>query len=476
MPRFIAENPGASRGGYDPAARLADFAAARHAFAAGASTPRAWLEERLAAITGREPGVHAFCHLDLAGARTAADQSTARWKAGRPLSALDGCAVGIKDTIDVRDMPSEMNSPIFKGHVPGHDGACVLALRQAGAVILGKTWVPELALGLPPPTRNPHDPRRTAGASSSGCGAAVGAGMVPVAIGNQTGGSLIRPSSFNGIYGFKPTHGALNIGGMHPIAASQDHIGPMTASLDDAWRTAWEISDRAGGHGGHPGLTGTAEPPRSLRPARLCWLRTLGWAQLDEASRTVFGQLLAALEAAGVGIVEAGNDGAVAELETLLLEADRLSNDIVMYEARWPMAAYVEGRHAGKISETGLARLRRGLAMTAHDYRAALAGRDAIRRAVRAIAARVDGFITFASSGPAPIDGLLDGSQEDRADAHLRTGSRSFLSPWSMVGGPSFSLPLFAVDGMPLGLQLLGAPDSDYRLCAVARWLDETMG
>lgn len=468
MPRIAIRNADAPQGGYNPASRLADFEGARAGFLAGTDTPRALLERGLAVIAAREEEVRAFAHLDIAGARAAADAATGRYRAGRPLSALDGCPIAIKDTLAVRGMPGEMNSAVFRGHVDTLDAACVMALRAAGGVILGKTQVPELTIGRAPPTRNPFDATRTAGASSSGSGAAVGAGMAPVAIGNQTGGSLIRPSSFNGIYGFKPSWGALNVAGMHAIAPSQDHIGPMAASLADAWRTAWEISARAGGHNGHPGLTGTAEPPRALRPRRIALLRTRGWAELDDATREGFTRVLAALEQAGAGIVEAGGDGALAELERLLLEADRISNDIIMYEARWPYGAWMAAHGEGALGEAVRARIAHGLAMTPADYRRALAERDAIRAAIGAIGAGVDGFITLASSGPAP----QDGAAADQAGAHMKTGSRSFLSPWSMVGGPSLSLPLLVVDGMPVGVQLMGLPDRDAALCAVAAWMD----
>lgn len=473
MPRIVTRNADTPEGGYDPARRLPDFEGARAAFLNGDDTPRALLERGLAIIASREAEVRAFAHLDIEGARAAADAATIRHRAGRPLSALDGCPIGIKDTLAVRGMPGEMNSAVFRGHVDTLDAACVGALRAAGCVILGKTQVPELTIGRAPPTRNPFDATRTAGASSSGSGASVGAGMVPVAIGNQTGGSLIRPSSFNGIYGFKPSWGALNVAGMHAVAPSQDHIGPMAASLADAWRTAWEISARAGGHNGHPGLTGTPEPPRALRPRRLAWLRTQGWAELDPATREGFTRALAAMEQAGVGIVEAGSDGALAEVERLLREADRISNDIIMYEARWPYGAWLATHGEVKMGEVKMgeavrARIAHGLAMTPADYRRALSERDAIRAAIAAVGAGVDAFITLASSGPAPQDGAAG----DQAGAHMKTGSRSFLSPWSMVGGPSLSLPILVVDGMPVGLQLMGLPDRDAALCAGAAWID----
>ena len=475
MPRIVEQNADASLGNYDPALKLPSFAAARQQFLAGSATPRDFLEAGIERIERLDNSVQAFCFTDFDAARASADASTTRYKENRPLSPLDGCPVGIKDTIDVRGMPSKMNSRLFGTDPVPYDAASVYALKQAGAIMVGKTHVPELAFGSLPPTRNPFDLRRTAGGSSSGCGASVGAGMVPVAIGNQTGGSLIRPSSFSANYGFKPSYGALNVGGMHPIAPSQDHIGPMAASLEDAWTTAWEISTRAGGHNGHPGLSGSGALPRANRPLRLAHLQTEGWSQLDDASRRAFERLAAQFAAAGVSIIDRDCDGDIARLEDLLAEGDRISNDIIMYEVRWPLVSYLDTHGSQALSETAKARLDHGLAMSPADYRRALAERDRIRALVMALGARADAFITMASSGPAPIDQKPADGHVDKPSAHKITGSRSFLSPWSMVGGPSFSLPLMAIDGMPQGLQLMGLPDADFRLTSFARWMDETV-
>jgi Asp-tRNA(Asn)/Glu-tRNA(Gln) amidotransferase A subunit family amidase len=317
--------------------------------------------------------------------------------------------------------------------------------------------MPELAMGKSGPTRNPFDLARTPGGSSSGSGACVGAGMVPVAIGNQTGGSLIRPSSYNGIYGFKPTHGALNVGGVFPIASSQDHIGPMAATLADAWLTAQQIAERAGGTAGHPGLGGAPELPAAVKPPRLVHLRTLGWRELDGASVQAFEMLVDRLRAAGVEVASEADSAGIAALERLLEEASAISNDIIMYEARWPSLADLEAR-PGSIGDRVMQRLVRGIEMTPLDYRSALERRDRIRRQVAEVASDASCFITLASSGPAPL-------------GHADTGSRAFLSPWSMVGGPSFSLPLLSVDQMPLGVQLMGVPDTDEYLTGIAHWI-----
>lgn len=477
MRRIARESGSDIRGGYDPDGheRLS-FSSAVADFRASRDTPRAFLERCLEALYARESELRAFAYVDVEGARRGADEATRRYREGRAMSPVDGCPVAFKDTLETADMPTQQNSELFKGWIGKRDAACVWALRSEGAVILGKTQVPELALGKPPPTRNPFDARRSAGGSSSGSGAAVGAGMVPVAIGNQTMGSLIRPASYNANYGFKPTWGALNIGGMHPLAPSLDHIGPMAATLADMWRVAQRISFVAGGHNGHPGLTGGPELPAARKPGRLVHLKTLGWTQIDDTTHEAFSEMLSGLRSAGVEIVDERSHEEIAELERLLLPSDDIATDICMYELRWPMAAYVEAQGRERIGDAVYARLERGLAMTPQDYRSAIARRDAIRCKVRDVAVGVNGFISLASSGPAPmVADIAADTPDDRPMAHTATGSRSFLSPWSLVGGPGLALPWLAIDGMPLGVQLMGVSDTDPELVAIAHWAEQML-
>jgi Asp-tRNA(Asn)/Glu-tRNA(Gln) amidotransferase A subunit family amidase len=183
-------------------------------FAGGNDTPRDLLERCLARLEQFEPAVGAFvCHI--AAARTAADLSAERWRAGRPLSPIDGMPLGIKDIIETADMPTEQGSPLFVGCRTGRDAAGVAALRKAGAVILGKAVTTEFAATQPRGTRNPWDASRTQGGSSSGSAAAVACGMVPAALGTQVVGSILRPASFCGCVGFKPSVGGLNRGGSY---------------------------------------------------------------------------------------------------------------------------------------------------------------------------------------------------------------------------------------------------------------------
>ena len=214
-------------------------------FRDGSDTPRAYLERCLAVIADREPVVKAWVVLNPSGAREAADASTDRYRRGRPISSIDGMPIGIKDLIETKDMPTGHGCAAFAGNYTRRDSAIVRALRDAGAVILGKTVTTEMGGAFPGPTTNPFDPGRTPGGSSSGSAAVIGACMVPAAIGTQVGGSLIRPASYCGNCGLKPTMGALHRGERQGY--SQSHVGVHAGSLTDMWRVAMEIARRAGG-------------------------------------------------------------------------------------------------------------------------------------------------------------------------------------------------------------------------------------
>ena len=234
------------------------FSAVPRFASGGGDTPRDLLERCLARLAEFEPAVGAFvCH-DIEAARAAADRATGRWRSGRPLSPIDGMPVGIKDIIETVDMPTGQGSPLWDGTRTGRDAASAAALREAGAVILGKTVTTEFASSEPlGATRNPWDPARTPGGSSSGSAAAVGCGMVPAALGTQVVGSIIRPASFCGCVGYKPSVGAINRGGSYDYF-SQSCTGLLAASLEDAWLVATAIAARVGGDPGYPGLQGPA--------------------------------------------------------------------------------------------------------------------------------------------------------------------------------------------------------------------------
>ncbi|WP_205042217.1 amidase [Rhodoligotrophos defluvii] len=436
------------------------------AFVDGRDTPRAYLERCLETIAEREPVVKAWVTLNEEGARAAADASTARYTAGRPLSSIDGMPVGIKDLFMTRDMPTKMGSPLYESNFPKQDSACVQALRAAGAVILGKTVTTELGMSHPGPTTNPFDPSRTPGGSSSGSAAAVGARMVPAAIGSQVVGSVIRPAGFCANYALKPTMGALHRG--ERLAFSQSHIGVHAGSLEDMWHVSIEIAKRAGGDPGYPGLFGGDRLHPPVVPRRLILAETEGWTSLDEDTRAAFEQLLHRLERGGVEIIRRGDNPLIEAFERAISTSLVLCRDICAYELRWTLNNLLDQFGSG-LSESLMSRKALGESMSIDDYRMALAQREEARRAHAAIAPLADGLITLSSIGPAP---LMANTDRDSGITHT-TGLPAFNAWTSVLGSPAITLPLLAVRGLPVGVQIVGQQHTDDTLAGIGRWLSD---
>jgi len=439
---------------------IAFFPAVRD-FAGGNDTPRDLLERCLARLEQFEPAVGAFVVHDIAAARSAADRSAERWRAGRPLSPIDGMPLGIKDIIETADMPTEQGSPLFLGCRTGRDAASVAALREAGAVILGKAVTTEFAATQPRGTRNPWDAARTPGGSSSGSAAAVACGMVPAALGTQVVGSILRPASFCGCVGFKPSVGGLNRGGSYDYF-SQSCTGVLAASLEDAWLVAINIAERAGGDPGYPGLQGPSEPPRAQRPRAVAMLETTGWEVAAPEARRAFEAAAGRLADAGIRVADRRADSAIEEVEEAISDAATLTRAINAWEGRWPLNTY-RNRDQSKLSQSALDRLATAEAMKPSDYRYAIARRQRSREIHARLAARYDAAITLAALGAAPV-GL--GS----------TGNPIFNVPASLLGIPALSLPLLSADGLPLGLQLMGFAGEDAGLFAIAAAVRDLLG
>jgi Asp-tRNA(Asn)/Glu-tRNA(Gln) amidotransferase A subunit family amidase len=437
------------------AARTSFLIASAH-FDTGEDTPRAYLERCIATIKTRESTVQAFASMDLAAARDAADLSTQRWSDGDPLSLLDGCPVGVKDIIHTRELPTEMGSELYKDWQAPEDALGVAALRAAGALILGKTATVEFALGRAPTTTNPWDSSRTAGGSSSGSCAAVGAGMLPLTLGTQTVGSILRPCSFCAAVGYKPSLGVLSTTGLHPLSQTMDHLGPIAATSSEAWLAAQIMQSTFAGAGANnvTWLDGGAD---AVTPSRLARVRVQGDSDLDAQSAQAFEEYLTVLRQRGVDIVDAQSDERLGELDLFLDEANELCMNIVRYEIRYPLSLYVQ-RAPDAIGSRIHGLLAEAAKLTAADYRNNLAARAQLRDKVARIAIDVDGFILPSASGPAPL-GLEF------------TGKRTMLAPWSLIGGPAWSLPLLAVAGLPFGVQVAGAPGDDVAIAGVAHWL-----
>jgi Asp-tRNA(Asn)/Glu-tRNA(Gln) amidotransferase A subunit family amidase len=434
------------------------YVARTAAFAAGTDSPLQVLEECLAEIAAREPEVGAFTAIDAEAARTAAQASANRWRNGTPVSAIDGMPVGVKDMIDTADMVTGMGSPLFDGYRPRFDSASVQGLKESGAVILGKTVTTEFASAQPRGTRNPWDLARTPGGSSSGSAAAVGSGMLCGALGTQVVGSILRPSGYCGAYGFKPSVGGINRGGSLDYL-SQSVTGTIAATLADTWAMARAIADRVGGDPGYPGLAGPLTLPEPKAPKTLALLRTAGWPLLSAPAKASLDAALDRLQAAGITIVTTSPE--LEAVETATAEARDMTMDINAWEWRWPLGSYV-ARDIKGLSPSAIERHARSNAMTRSDYAALLARRQAARTAYAALTAQVDAIVSVTAPGAAPL--TLE-----------TTGNPIFVVPGSFLGACGVSLPLLEDGGLPLGLQLLGAPQTDAALFATAHWIDTAL-
>ncbi len=445
------------------------FHDASRRFADGSDSPRAYLERCLETVAQREPVVKALTAMNEAAARAAADASAARWKAGKPLSSIDGMPVAIKDLLETKDMPTEMGCAAMKGNFPKRDNAAVWALRQAGAVILAKTVTAELGGSHPGPTTNPFDSKRTPGGSSSGSAAAVGANMVPVAIGTQVGGSIIRPAAYCGNVALKPTQGGINRG--ERLATSQSTHGPHAGCLEDMWQVAIEMAKRCGGDRGTIGLMGPDSLPAALKPNRLIVLETEGWPDVDPATKAGFAHVLRQLEAAGVTLIRRTDHPFIEALERAVANGRAVCNGITSWENRWYQRGMLDAAPDG-LSDRAKATLAKAEAMTPDDYRAHLLARQQAQLAHTAAASLTDAAITLACPGPAPI---WSGDIPGQPLAPRPTGDFVFNAPSSMLFAPVVTVPLMSVGGMPVGVQLMGQQHEDARMTGLARWFVENL-
>lgn len=445
------------------------FHDAARRFTSGNDSPRAYLERCLETIAAREPVVKAFTAMNEAGARASADASTGRWKAGKPLSLIDGMPIAIKDLLETKDMPTEMGCEAMKGNFPKRDNAAVWALRQAGAVILAKTVTAELGGSHPGATTNPFDPKRTPGGSSSGSAAAVGANMVPAAIGTQVGGSIIRPAAYCGNFALKPTQGGINRG--ERLATSMSTHGPHANCLEDMWQVAIETAKRCGGDRGSIGLMGPDTLPAAIRPNRLIVLETEGWPDVDAATKAAFADLLGRLKAAGVTLIHRGDHPFVEALEKAIANGRAICNGITSWENRWYQRGMLDASPNG-LSERAKQALLRAEAMTPDQYRINLLARQAAQATHAAVASLADAAVTLSCPGPAPI---WEGDKPGQPLAARPTGDFVFNAPSSMLFAPVVTVPLMSVGGMPVGVQLMGQQNEDARMTGIARWVTETI-
>ena len=423
---------------------LPGLLAASRAIQSGALDPEDYVQQCARRADEVEPWLHAFV----------SRASLADMFRNIGDGPLAGIPVGVKDLVATVDLPTTMGSPIYVDHMATCDAAIVTQIRQLGGVVFGKTVTTEFAATEPRGTRNPHDLERTPGGSSSGSAAAVGAGMLPLALGTQVIGSILRPSSFCGCVGFKPTMGAINRGGSHD-GLSQSAHGVLAASIEDAWISLREIADRVGGDPGCAGLFGPAEVPLAALPTRLIVLDTPGWRVATEQAKAQREGAVARLARAGVAMRSRQNDPVIEALEVALERANPVSRAINGWESVWPMGSYAD-KDAAKLSQSMQGRLAESLQVTLDDYRTLLAERLNARALYARLMSDHDGCVTLSAPGAAP-KGL--GS----------TGNPAFNVPASYLGTPAITLPVLQDESLPLGLQLIGAADQDARVFSNAR-------
>jgi len=404
--------------------------------------------ERIEAV---DPQIEAWAFLDPEHALAMAAEADAGRRNGAPCGPLHGVPVAIKDIIDTEDMPTQHGSPIFASRQPLEDAACVAALRAAGAIIIGKTVTTELASLTPGKTRNPRAPERTPGGSSSGSAAAVASGMVPLALGTQTAGSVIRPASFCGIFGFKPTLGFISRTGVLMQSHTLDTVGVFGRSLQDVALAAeclsgWDGRDEVSYRRAQQSLLAPLEQEFE-QPPRFAFCRTPAWPLAEPAMHDAFAELVDALGEHCRAIELPPDCNALPAHQGIVQSAEN---------AAWYGDIY--DRHPGSLSPAMRERLAKGMQENARAYIEALSARARLYRQMTGIFERFDAVICPAAPGPAP-KGLET------------TGNPVFNGLWTYLGVPAVTLPLMEIDGAPVGVQLVGPRRDEAHLLRTANWL-----
>jgi aspartyl-tRNA(Asn)/glutamyl-tRNA(Gln) amidotransferase subunit A len=401
----------------------------------------ALVEACLATIAAREGAVFAWAHLDADGARAAARAIDGAPR-GEARGALCGVPVGIKDIIHAAGLPTTAGSRPFAHSRPTTDATAVARLRAAGAIVLGKTHTTEFAYRDAGPTRNPWNGAHTPGGSSSGSAAAVAARMVPVALGTQTVGSVLRPAAYCGVVGFKATHGAVPAEGVIPLAWSLDHVGVFARAIDDVALVLGV-------------LTGRGLDPVPVSAPRLALAPEL----LERATPEVAAHVRAMadrLAADGATVVEVKLPP---EFASLHAAAQRV---LEVEAAAYHRATFA--RHESDYGKGIAEMIRVGLGHSGVDYVAANRARLAFREAVMPLLAAYDGLLSPTAPSTAPV-GLAF------------TGDALLCAPWSASGVPSISLPTgLGAAGLPLALQVTQAAGAEARLLGVAAWCARVLG
>jgi Asp-tRNA(Asn)/Glu-tRNA(Gln) amidotransferase A subunit family amidase len=395
-------------------------------------------------IHARDPDVLAWAHLDPAMALAEARERDRERSEGRVRGLLHGLPIGVKDIIDTSTLPTEYGTPIYRGHRPAADAACVVAAREQGAVVLGKTVSTELANRHPAITRNPRNLAHTPGGSSSGSAAAVADCMVPLAFATQTGGSLVRPAAYCGVTGFKPTYNSINGAGIKLLAPSLDTVGVYGRDVPDAALFA-------------AALIGFDPPDfdRRIDAPRIAVYRTPQWSLAEPSMMTAFDAAPDRLRAAGATVGELVLPAAM----DAIIDASNVVND---YETRRSLA-FERVYHLDRLSPTLGGKLVQAGRWTRAQYIDAVHTVDDCRRMLE------DGLRGF--------DVLVTPSAEGEAPRGLENvGKTAFHQMWTMLHVPSVAVPVFTGPaGLPMGVQVIAARGQDVRALQAAHWIQQVL-
>lgn len=428
----------------------------------GVITSRELIDNCLERIDAFEPTIKAWAHLDADYARKLADEADEARRSGGPTGPLHGVPVGIKDIIDTKFVPTEFGSPIFKGRKPMNDAVVVSRLRQAGAIIMGKTVTTELANMTPSPTTNPHNAGHTPGGSSAGSAAAVASFMVPGAVGTQTGGSVIRPASFCGVYGFKPSFGTIPRTGVLTQSHRLDQIGTFGRSLADAALLARVMM---GADAGDPDTLPERPLPGLLQAAlngppvepKVAFLTAPYQAAAEQSTQEAFDELFDVL------VESRGDRIGKVDLSPSFDTALSFNRTLMTSEVAQAYSPLLK-RYPGQISDELVDYINEGLAVSAVDYLNAVDEKNRLIDILNELAfEEYDAVIAPAATGEAPL-GLAS------------TGDPVFCSLWSYLGLPAVTLPVMqGPNGLPLGVQIIGPPNGDQQVMQVAQWIEASL-
>ncbi len=414
---------------------------------AGRLSPVDLLESCLERIDRLEDRIRAWVLVDREGARAAAKRLTDELNRGQYRGPLHGIPIGIKDIFDVFDWPTAAGSRLWANSIARQDATVVRKLREAGAVLVGKTVTTQYASFDPPPTRNPWNPERTPGGSSSGSAAAVATGMCLGALGSQTGGSITRPASYCGVAGCKPSYGRVSCHGVVPLAHSMDHPGPIARCVRDLAILLQGIFDETT----FPGPDLLAAIEGEIEPPHVCRIRGLFEDRAEPTVQRMMEEVTRALSESGCEVEDTALPASFSEV----LEKHRIVMAVEgaqFHELRLRKHPEDYGPNITKLLEEGLA-------CSATQYARAKEHQERLGSEIGDLLLPFKIFLCPATTGPAPDRGT--------------TGDPAFNSPWSYTGLPTVSFPVgISDDGLPLAIQLVGNDRDEVKLFQAAAWCE----